>query len=170
MSTPGIRITSRVIGTAEVAAKLHRVGGVVHTALVQIITRLGMELMAYVKEDKLSGQVLNVRTGRLRRSINLKVYGGAEGDGRSVYASVGTNVEYAAIHELGGRTKPHVIEARRAQALAFVIGGELVFRKRVNHPGSNMPERSFLRSALADKRAYILEQLEAGVQKAAREA
>ena len=56
------------------------------------------------------------------------------------YAKVGTNVVYAAIHQLGGKTKPHAIHAKRAKALAF--GG--VFRKSVNHPGSNIPARPFL--------------------------
>jgi hypothetical protein len=33
---------------------------------------------------------------------------------------------------------------------SFNLGGRLIFAKRVQHPGSKIPERSFLRSALAD--------------------
>lgn len=56
------------------------------------------------------------------------------------FAQVGTNLVYAAIQHLGGQTKPHVIRAKRAKALAF--GG--IFRKSVNHPGSKIPARPFL--------------------------
>lgn len=33
-------------------------------------------------------------------------------------------------------SKPHVIRARKARALRFVIGGKTIFRRRVNHPGT----------------------------------
>lgn len=33
-------------------------------------------------------------------------------------------------------TRPHVIEARRAKMLRFEIGGQTIFRRRVNHPGT----------------------------------
>lgn len=33
-------------------------------------------------------------------------------------------------------TPPHVIQARRRDALAFVVNGTQVFRRRVNHPGT----------------------------------
>ncbi len=55
-------------------------------------------------------------------------------------AAVGTNKEYAAIHQFGGKTKPHVIKPRNKKALAF--NGKVV--KQVNHPGSNIPARPFL--------------------------
>jgi len=71
-------------------------------------------------------------TGRLAASITP--------DFGPDYAKVGTNVVYAAIHQLGGKTPPHAIHAKRTKALAF--GG--VFRKSVNHPGSNIPARPFL--------------------------
>ncbi len=56
------------------------------------------------------------------------------------FAQIGSNKVYAAIHQLGGKTKPHVIEAKPGKMLHF--GG--VFRKRVNHPGSNIPARPYL--------------------------
>lgn len=55
-------------------------------------------------------------------------------------AAVGTNKVYAAIHQFGGKTKPHIIKPRNKKALAF--GGRVV--KSVNHPGSNIPARPFL--------------------------
>lgn len=55
-------------------------------------------------------------------------------------AVVGTNVVYARIHNEGTTTRPHVIRPRYKQALAF--NGRVV--KKVNHPGSVIPERRFL--------------------------
>ncbi len=71
-------------------------------------------------------------TGRLKSSIS------PEYDNDS--AKVGTNVVYAAIHQHGGKTSPHVIRPKHKKALAF--GGRVV--KSVNHPGSDIPARPFL--------------------------
>jgi hypothetical protein len=37
------------------------------------------------------------------------------------------------------------------KALAFVLGGKQVFTARVNLPAVTMPERSYLRSSLAEE-------------------
>lgn len=63
-------------------------------------------------------------------------------------AVVGTNKVYAAIHQFGGRTKPHVIRPRTKRALSF--GGIVV--RQVNHPGSEIPARPFLRLTPGDLR------------------
>ena len=66
-------------------------------------------------------------------------------------ATVGTNVKYAAIHQFGGITKPHIIRARDKKALAF---GGRVF-KSVKHPGSNIPARPFLQLTPEDESRII---------------
>jgi hypothetical protein len=43
--------------------------------------------------------------------------------------------------------------------LALVIGGVQHFARRVEHPGSLIPERSYLRSALDDMKDEILASL-----------
>jgi len=88
-----------------------------------------------VEEGKL-GKILQV-SGRLASSITSKV--------TNRDAIVGTNVKYAAAHEFGVTTKPHVIKAKRKKSLRFLgSNGKAVFRKKVNHPGSKIPQRSFL--------------------------
>ena len=57
-----------------------------------------INLAAYVKSLKLSDQVLHVRTGRLRRSITYRLERTSEG---VFSAYVGTNVQYARVHENG---------------------------------------------------------------------
>lgn len=56
-------------------------------------------------------------------------------------AGAGTNVPYAGIHNFGGKTRPHVIRPKNKKALRF--GGR--FAKKVNHPGSKIPKREFLK-------------------------
>lgn len=50
---------------------------------------------------KLSGQYLNVQTGRLRSSITHEV----KKDGNGFYGKVGTNVVYAPPHEFGSPSR-----------------------------------------------------------------
>lgn len=63
-------------------------------------------------------------------------------------AVVGTNKIYAAIHQFGGKTRAHVIRAKNKRALSF--GGIVV--RSVNHPGSDIPARPFLRLTPGDLR------------------
>lgn len=55
-------------------------------------------------------------------------------------AIISNNMPYAAIHQFGGKTRPHVILPKYKKALAFGGG---VFKK-VNHPGSDIPARPYL--------------------------
>ena len=123
----------------------------VKTALRVTVRQLAMSLSTLVKK-KLSGPVLHVGVnGRLRRSITPRVKDRQD----SISGIVGTNVVYARIHEFGGHTRPHDIRPRNARALFF--NGR--FAMVVHHPGSNFPERSFLRSALAEMTPEIRAEL-----------
>jgi hypothetical protein len=51
-----------------------------------------------------------------------------------VTAAFGSNAPYARVVEAG--SAPHVITAKRAKALRFTIGKKVLFRRRVNHPGT----------------------------------
>ena len=57
------------------------------------------------------------------------------------YARVGTNKAYAAMHQFGGITRAHVIRARFKKALRLPGIG---CRKKVMHPGSEIPRRRFM--------------------------
>ncbi|MFX8565905.1 HK97 gp10 family phage protein, partial [Acinetobacter baumannii] len=61
------------------------------------IGRAVLKLQREVVQNKLSGQVLNVRTGNLRRSIDQVV----TTEGSAVIGIVSTNVKYGRIHEYG---------------------------------------------------------------------
>ena len=95
---------------------------------------------------KLSGEVLRVRTGRLRQSIHSTVQKMPWG----FLGKVGTNVKYASIHEYGGTIVLPVIYPVKAQALRWFVGGKPVFAMRAKAHAIRMPERSYLRSSLAE--------------------
>ena len=83
-----------------ISARLAFMPDRVKSSLRREITALATSLVSRIKQDKLSGQVLNVRTGNLRRSITDEV----TADATSVTARVFSDksVKYAAIHEFGG--------------------------------------------------------------------
>ena len=131
-------------GLDVLAARLEAMPGKLAAALGEEAARLGEELRAAV-EQNLSGGVLQQRTGRLAGSIDVSV----QRSGTGVSATVGSDVPYAAIHEYGGVIPAREILPTSARALAFPWQGRERFFKRVELPAVQMPERSFLRSALA---------------------
>jgi phage gpG-like protein len=149
-----------VSGEKELIGRLDGLPKRVHDALVRKVTALSLMLEAKVK-GKLSDDVLHVRTGALRRSIFSTV----KDQGSAVYGEVASSgdLKYAAIQEFGGKTAAHDIIPTKAQALAFMMEGKQIYAKIVHHPGSVIPERSYLRSSLKDMRAEIIAGLNQAV-------
>ena len=83
--------------------------------LVDALNTYVIKLADHIVTQKLSGQVLKVRTGTLRSSIVPIL---AHMEGRVIMAGVGTGVKYARIHEFGGTIVPKV-----AQALTVPLPG-----------------------------------------------
>jgi len=147
--------TITIAGDKEVLNRMRARKDKLLPAVKREMTRQAIDLVAYIQKKKLQSSPLHHRSGRLQASIKQQVTQVAD----LIKAKVYTNVEYAAIHEYGGKTPPHVIEPKKAQALAFTVGGKQIFAKRVNHPGSKMPERSFMRSSLAENEQKIKDGL-----------
>lgn len=89
-----------------------------------------------------------------------------------------TGLPYLRIQEYGGVTSPHDIFPVNGTVLAFPMpgaaqfrtgatSGDMIFTKHVHHPGSVLPERSFLRYALARRRAEIRAAIFGAVSRAA---
>lgn len=152
--------------------KLEQLPAVAHARLNRSVTADALMLEALVKE-KLSGQVLNVKTGDLRRSINNDVTDEPTKVQGRVFSS--GDVKYAAIHEFGG-----VIHSPGGTAYIVTPGGLAEFISNaaaigLNLPRTaphdiNMPERSFLRSSLRDRAEEIKEHMLKAVREGAREA
>jgi phage gpG-like protein len=154
------------VGDRALLARLARMPDRMKQMLRRTVTTLALKLEARVK-FKLSGDVLHVRTGALRRSISHTVDEVAGGIVGRVFSS--GDVKYAAIHEFGGQTPAHIIVPNQAKALAFMVGGELRFAARVNHPGSKIPERSYMRSSLKEMSGEIKRDMQAAVVRGAQE-
>lgn len=147
-------INITLVGDKELIARLDKVPMAAMAALRVKVMQLALKLENYVKTQKLNGQILNRISGRLARSIANKVTASASEVFARVFSS--GDVKYAGIHEFGGTTAPHIIEPKKASVLAFAgADGGMVFARRVHHPGSKMPERSFLRSSLHDMSTEI---------------
>jgi phage gpG-like protein len=147
-----------VIGDRELIARFDAMPGRVHDSLARAVTRLGLELQHTVQE-KLSGEVLRVRSGTLRSSINTRT----EDTTIAVSATVGTNLRYAAAHEFGFHGTVSVKAQMRQIKEAW---GRSIRPKTIQIHAHmmrmNLPERSFLRSALVEMQGAI----EAGLEDA----
>jgi phage gpG-like protein len=104
-------------------------------------------LLAMVRA-KLSGEVLQARSGALRASMRAEVAEEAHGFAARVWSD--GSLPYARIQEYGGRVAIPEIRANNAKALAFVYGGRLVFARRVRAHAVTIPERGYMRSSLDD--------------------
>jgi phage gpG-like protein len=136
-------------GQAELAERLGAMPDRLRAALAEKIDALAQTLFAQVVGVNLSGGVLNTRSGALRDSIRMQASQQDGAIGVEIFSD--GDVPYAAIQEYGGKTAAHEILPDKARVLAFVMNGRRVFARRIQHPGSQIPERSYLRSALEDQ-------------------
>lgn len=162
-----MKLKYEITGTEETIAGLGVKAALIWANIRTAVKGSAYALQIHVQQDKLHGQVLNQRSGLLASSIHPEE---DTDTGSSYFWKVGTNVKYARIHEYGGTIPAHIVEARNARVLAFTPkgGGEMIFRRRVSIPAITMPERSFLRSGLADMQAQIAARIEAAAQAGAR--
>jgi phage gpG-like protein len=157
-------IAAELIGAERVVAFLELLPPKAMAAIKADVSRLAITLLRKVKEEKLSGQVLKNQTGTLRRSINQRVEVFGQ---QAVVGSVGTNLSYAAAHEFGFKGPVNVKAHMRLVKKAF---GRTV-KNPEEHPvrsftrQMNLPERSFLRTAMAEMAPEIRQGLEAAIQK-----
>lgn len=122
---------------------------VVNARLKQTMAGVVLYIAAYVKSEKLSGQVLHIQTHRLKSSIT----GTAQAVGDIISGKIGTNVVYARIHELGGTILP-----KNGPFLKFNIGGRWIFASKVA-----MPARPFLAPSLNENKNFIVKQFQKSI-------
>ena len=151
-------ITGQIIGGAQVQKNILGLAPSIKSQLKVTVQRLTLELLTKVKAEKLSGQVLRVRTGRLRRSITYDIIETPT----EIGGVVGTNVSYAKAHEFGFTGVVSVrahLRAAKDGAAHSVVGHS----RRVN-----LPERSFLRSSLKEMDGKIRHEIELTLNNVAR--
>lgn len=147
-------ITATVIGGEEVVQRFMHMPDALRSALTKEVREIAIKLQRHVVADKLTGQVLHVRSGTLRRSINQKVIS----EPGMVLGIVGTNVKYGFLHEFGETVPAHI------RMITKVFGHPLKDGpKAVQVKSYKMPERSFLRSALLDMKPEIEQRVKDAV-------
>jgi hypothetical protein len=153
-------ITGRITGDTVVLLKLRTMGIRIRDAVRETVTRDAIALSRYVKEQKLSGQVLKNRTGTLRRKIDYLV----SESPTSISGSVGVKLSYAAAHEYGidkvVTVREHLREIKQAWGRP-IAPMTVVVRQHPMH--MHLPERSFLRSSLRENAPTIREHLRSAV-------
>jgi phage gpG-like protein len=156
-----------LLGGEDLIAKFDSMSPSINASLKKSVGRLTLELLREVKADKLSGQALNVRTGRLRRSINQRI----ESNGTSVAGYVGTNVKYGAYQEYGFHGQQTVKAHLRMMTQAFgrTVKEPHQIMVSAHTRNVNYPAHSFLRSALSDMTNQIQITIKEDLEKAAQE-
>jgi phage gpG-like protein len=169
-------VSIAVVGDKEVIERFQRLPDSVRESLRRAVQDLAVRLQHHVAQDKLSGQVLNVRSGKLSRSIDQVVLQ----NGDEIVGVVSTSVKYARIHEYGGVIKQRERTATLYRSIDkdgnFKHNGRFVSKSKSNFATDHamgarvitMPERSFLRSSLRDMRQQIVQGLRAAAHQGMR--
>ncbi len=173
-------------GDQQLIGHLSEMPAAVQASLLTKSRELALNLQAHIKDDKLSGQVLNVGkntkthvAGALKASIQEEVEANPTGVLARIFSS--GDVKYAAIHEYGGVIHhpggtayiPNGLKSNGvgasfiSNAAAEAIGHDL---PRTAPHDITMPERSFMRSSLKDMAATIAEGLKQAAIEGARKA
>lgn len=148
-------ITAHVAGAVELEAKFLASKRPVKARVERELRELAVKLQRKVKSEKLSGQVLNVRTGRLKRSINQRV----QVFESAVVASVGTNVKYGAAWELGFDVREHerTLHFREVDSdfafgtrTLFTTAKRSHFSRKITMKARHQNARPFLRPSLEE--------------------
>lgn len=129
-------IYGQITGKDQLIARFAALPGKVKAQADATVDRLGFQLQREVQRNYLTGQSLKVRTNRLRGSIarnHPETRSRVETSAAAVYAYVGTNVKYAAVHEYG-------------------FDGVVTVKA---HSRNGHPVRSFQRHMRMPKRAYL---------------
>lgn len=162
------------IGDREVASKLKELEPKIYKSLLSTITKLSIQLQGYIKSKKLSkppkqkwsknGQALSTANGTLRRSINYRV----DKTPSEIIGRVGIGADaakYGIMHEFGFRGTENIRSHLRTIKKAW---GKSISPKQISvrsHTRTvNYPERSFMRTALAEMRPIIQSDISKAVK------
>ncbi len=156
-------IAAAVLGAGPALERLRALPDLANTGTARAIAKLGRDLQNHVQQDKLSGQVLAIRSGALKSSIDVATDRGTS----TITATIFTDLDYAAAQEYGFSGTVNVRASLRQIKEAF--GRPITAKTIAVAPHSrrmNLPERSFLRSALDDMASDIGESVEDALREA----
>lgn len=128
-------------------------------AIEKSLMRAMADLQAYIQRNKLQGQVLNSHKNGAGLAGSLNIRMDVDG-GVSIAGYVGTALIYARIHEYGFQGPETVQEYTQIRTTAFgrTVAPYTVF-VRSHERMMDMPERSYMRSSLDEKREAIVTRI-----------
>lgn len=112
--------------------------------------------------QKVTGDVLQVRTGKGARSV-VTIPATVSANAIEGSVEAGGGPAYYMKFQDQGTAGPYPIAPVNAKALAFILDGNLIFRKAVMHPG--LPAKMFMKSSTDE----LEDQIVSGLQDAVAE-
>jgi phage gpG-like protein len=157
-----IEVQAKIVGAETLIANLREMSASSRQRVASTVHALGLETLARVKADYLSGQALKVRTGRLRRSINEKF----TESGATFTSSVGTNVSYGRFWELGFHGLEEVKQHMRMITMAWgkPVANPHEVTVRAHQRKVNQAPRPFLQPALEQMKNEIRARLVSAIE------
>jgi phage gpG-like protein len=159
----GLMLT--IFGKDELIAKYGRLASAISELLTEVMKYEMVKLADYVRVNKLSGDPLHRRTGKLSRSIT----GDAASHGKYVVGVVGSKgVPYAYVHEMGGvfEIPAHMrrvgFNAREERIRLLNKAGSVraqvksTTRGMVRAHTATYPQRAFLHPSMEENRERIV--------------
>ena len=146
-------ITTRVTGAKAIAEGLQRRQDKTMSAVERAVKSEALGLVAFIKTQKLSDQVLKVRSGALRRSITARF----DKQGDETRAYVGTNLKYARSHEYGFNGTVTVKAHQRMMKTAWgkPVKNPRQIDVRAHAMKMNLKPRPFMGPSLEENREKI---------------
>lgn len=161
-----IRLSFTDNSDTKVAAFWEQSADVILAAIEPALRRAMADLQTYIQKNKLQGQVLKSHKNGAGLAGSLNVSFERNGD-ISMAGYVGTSLIYAKIHEYGYSGREFVPNFYRMQTMAWgkPISPREVYVKN-HYRNMIMPERSYMRTSLDEKREAIVERIQAAVNEA----
>jgi phage gpG-like protein len=160
------QITVRVDGAEKLVASFGKLKSEARLRVKRTIWLLSGLLVEHIQRNKLSGQYLHQRTGRLAGSIHNEV----DETPDAIIGTVGTNVIYARIHEYGfsgsQAVKAHMRTIKQAWGRPISARQIMV---SAHSRKVDITEKRFMRDSLNEFRPKVTERMTKLAQSLAQE-
>ncbi len=149
-------ISAEILGVDKLVSTLGKTGQIFTRRLLMGMQVAASNLRNYIANSKINGQVLQSRTGNLRKFLFWK----ASATGDKVEGQVDETMKYGKVHEYGMTIVP-----LRAKALRWVgADGKLRFAKSVT-----IPARPWMKPGYEEQRPKTVETLTEAARLACRD-
>lgn len=154
-----------MVDSVGVQIQLNEENNRIKKEIRKTITTLTLKLQRTIQEDMLSGQRLNVQSGRLRSSLVSRISESAEMF-EGIVSAGGAHVKYAFIHEFGlaaaVNIKSHLRHIKQAFGKPITPKDVLV---KAHSRTVNFKERRFMRDSLDEIGKIVPKNIEKAIER-----